>query len=193
MTSPPHEILYLLSEVFNTVVDPLDKTHDTVGEPYDKTHDAGDYADYLKVLEWKLRSINTTSQRKQAPTDTIIELYRLATLIYLRRASASVLQMDKRFIEWIKQAFTLLNQLPECQCPLPLLIFGCEAETDEQRIIILDLISRTKKTALVPNLKTVERTIQTIWVQEDLHGDLDYVRKLGIILSTTHSTVPAFF
>lgn len=181
--------MYLLSEVFSTVCELSDKSQDT-----------GDYADYLKILDWKLRRIDAASLSKQAPThtsntkfDTVIELYRLATLIYLRRASAGILQMDEKFMEWIEQALALLTQLPACHWPFPLLIFGCEAETDEQRIIILDLITRTKNTAQVPNLKTVERAIQMIWVQEDLlTQDLDYVRKLGIILSTTHSTVPAF-
>lgn len=167
--------------------------------PSDPRYKTKDYADYLKVLDWKLRKINTATD-KQSPLSTsnpdikiATELYRQATVIYLRRASAGILNIDETFTEWIKQAFEQLAQLPTCPWPFPLLIFGCEADTDEERIMVLDLISRTEKSMQVPNLKTVERTLQTIWVQEDLFaGDLDYVRKLGIILSTTHSTVPAF-
>ena len=179
----------LLAEVFDTVVEPSDKSYNTKG-----------YGDYLKVLDWKLRKFDRAGSGRKSLAymsssnlDEVIDLYRLGTLVYLRRASGGILQIDERFMGWIDQGFALLARLPACQWLFPLLIFGCEAGTDEQRMIILDLISRTKDSSQVPNLKVVEQTIRTIWVQGDLlTEDLKYVSKLGIVLSTTYAAVPAF-
>lgn len=122
-----------------------------------------------------------------------VELFRLSTLIYLRRTSAGILDLDKNFDEWVEQAFLLLAHLPSCQWPFPLLIFGCEAHDDERRLVMLDLIQRTIRGGKYRNISTVKRLLEIIWVQQDLSEDnWDYVRKLSAILSSTHKSVPAF-
>ncbi|KAF4451300.1 Arginine metabolism regulation protein II [Fusarium austroafricanum] len=189
VSGTPHEILYLLSEVFNTIVMSSDPRYRT---EYYKTQ--------LQTLDWRLRRLGSAA--KDTSTTTIeaypsagleVELYRLSTLIYLRRASAGILSIDQKFRDWVKQAFILLEQLPACQWPFPLLIFGCEAQTDDERVIILDIIHRTAKNKQYWNIATVKRVIETVWVQKDLYvEEMDYIKKLGVILSSTEKSVPAF-
>jgi hypothetical protein len=93
----------------------------------------------------------------------------------------------------VDQAFALLSQLPACQWPFPLLIFGCEAQTEEQRITILDIMQRTMENGQHRNIATAKQVIEAVWKQSDLvSGDLEYVHKLGVILSSTQRSVPAF-
>lgn len=189
LSGKPHEILYLLSEVFNTVVESSNTLCNT--EVYRKK---------LQALDFRLQTLTEidnhehTAKRKANPIfDLVVELYRLATLIYLRRASSGILTTDQRFPGWVDQAFALLSQLPACQWPFPLLIFGCEAQTEEQRITILDIIQRTIENGQHRNITTTEQVVKTVWNQSDLvSGDLDYVHKLGVILSSTQRSVPAF-
>ncbi|KAF4442067.1 Arginine metabolism regulation II [Fusarium acutatum] len=188
LTGAPHEILYLLSEAFNAVTVPSDLRYET------KAHRS-----HLEILDWKLRNLekkvpdNNSVDITHPAFDLVVELYRLSTLIYLRRASAGILPLDQKFTTWVGQAFELLERLPACQWPFPLLIFGCEAESDRQRMIILDLMERTTENMQYRNIATVKRVIETVWVQKDLYTeDMNYVRKLGVILSSTHKSVPAF-
>ncbi|KAF5624143.1 protoporphyrinogen oxidase [Fusarium sp. NRRL 25303] len=139
LTGAPHEILYLLSEAFNAATVPSDPRYET------KAHRS-----HLETLDWKLRNLekkgpdnNASAHTAHPAFDLVVELYRLSTLIYLRRASAGILSLDQKFTTWVGQAFELLERLPACQWPFPLLIFGCEAESDRQRMIILDVMDRT--------------------------------------------------
>ncbi|RGP69159.1 arginine metabolism regulation ii [Fusarium sporotrichioides] len=153
----------------------------------------------LQTLDYKLQNIvvHDTSSLDMHDDQTLfnmaVELYRLSTLIYLRRASAGILDLEKDFNDWVDQAFILLAHLPTCQWPFPLFIFGCEARDDGRRLILLDLIERTTKDGRYRSLAPIKRLIEIIWVQQDLlDDDLDYVRKLGVILSSTQKSVPAF-
>ncbi|KAK2668247.1 Short-chain dehydrogenase/reductase SDR [Fusarium oxysporum f. sp. vasinfectum] len=185
LTGAPHEILYLLSEAFNAVTVPSDPRYET------KAHRS-----HLEILDWKLRNLEKIVPDNNASADTthpafdlVVELYRLSTLIYLRRASAGILPLDQKFTTWVGQAFELLEQLPACQWPFPLLIFGCEAESDRQRMIVLEVMDRTTENMQYRNIATVKRVVETVWVQKDLYTeDMNYVRKLGVILSSTHKS-----
>ncbi|KAH7250932.1 fungal-specific transcription factor domain-containing protein [Fusarium tricinctum] len=189
LSGKPHEILYLLSEVFNTVVESSNPLRNT--ENYKKQLHTLDFE--LQVLAERGSHEHTATSKTNPIFDLVVELYRLATLIYLRRASSGILTTDQRFPGWVDQAFALLSQLPACQWPFPLLIFGCEAQTEEQRITILDIMQRTIENGQHRNITTTEQVIKTVWNQSDLvSGDLDYVHKLGVILSSTQRSVPAF-
>jgi hypothetical protein len=189
LSGKPHEILYLLSEVFNTVVESSNPVRNT--ENYRKQLHTLDFE--LQILAERENHEHTATSKPNPIFDLVVELYRLATLIYLHRASSGILTTDQRFPGWVDQAFALLSQLPACQWPFPLLIFGCEAQTEEQRITILDIMQRTIENGQHRNITTTEQVIKTVWNQSDLvSGDLDYVHKLGVILSSTQRSVPAF-
>ncbi|KAM6538169.1 hypothetical protein FALCPG4_000052 [Fusarium falciforme] len=188
LVGPPHEVLYLLSEVCDTVVEPSDP----------RFHES-DYQQYLKLLEWKLRRIdistnenNTLTEGSRLNSDRAVELYQLATLIYLKRASAENPKGKSRLPEWIERSFDILSHLEHCQWPFPLLILGCEARTDDQRTMILDLISKTESNIHFRKLDSVRMMIQRIWVQNDLiEEEFNYVHKLGAVLSSANRAVPA--
>lgn len=168
--------------------------------PSDPRYETKAHRSHLQILDWKLRNLEKKVPDNNASADTthpafdlVVELYRLSTLIYLRRASAGILPLDQKFTTWVGQAFELLGQLPACQWPFPLLIFGCEAESDRQRMVVLEVMDRTIENMQYRNIATVKRVIETVWVQKDLYTeDMNYVRKLGVILSSTHKSVPAF-
>lgn len=123
---------------------------------------------------------------------TVIELFQLAALVYLRRASAGIFPVNPFHGQWVDRAFTLIAELPTCQWPFPLFVLGCEAHTDEQRLTILDCIARIEGSLRFRNLEPVKRIIQAVWVQNDLFDrGLDYVHKLGVILSSNFKAVPA--
>lgn len=75
----------------------------------------------------------------------------------------------------------------------PLLIVGCEARTDDQRMSILDIIERTMKTSSLRSLRGLWNIFQRIWVQDDLAVDheIDYLTKLDAII-TSHYVMPTF-
>ncbi|KAL6917167.1 hypothetical protein FSST1_008662 [Fusarium sambucinum] len=188
LTGFPHEILYLLTEVFSSVTVTSDPRHETV-----------EYRNRLQTLDYKLQHIfahdtaSLDTNDDQPTFNMAVELYRLSTLIYLRRASGGILDLDKNFNDWVNQAFALLAHLPVCQWTFPLFIFACEAREDIRRIILLDLIRRTTKDGRYRSLTAIKRLMEIMWVQQDLlNDDLDYVRKLGIILSSTQKSIPAF-
>lgn len=165
----------------------------------DPKYGTEEYRSYLQILDWKLRNISEHHTKKvnefdrQPAFNLAVELHRLSTLIYLRRASAGVLKLDQSFNDWVEQAFELLAHLPTCQWPLPLLIFGLEAQEDEKRAIALDLMDRTMEDGKYKNIAVVKQILELAWVQDDLSVDhLDYVQKLGVILSSTYRSVPAF-
>lgn len=188
LVGPPHEVLYLLSEVCDSVVEPSDP----------RFHD-NDYQQYLKLLEWKLRRIdissdenNTLAEGSRSNSYRAVELYQLATLIYLKRASPDNPREKSRLPEWIERAFEILPLLEHCQWPFPLLILGCEARTDDQRTMILDLISNTERSIPFRKLDSIKMMIQRIWVQNDLvEEEFNYVQKLGVVLSSAHRSIPA--
>jgi hypothetical protein len=125
-------------------------------------------------------------------TDHVLELYKLATLTYLERQSTNFSGQSAEIESWTNKAFPLLAQLSGLDQQFPLFILGCEARTDEQRGIILELISRTELVARSRNLQYVAHIIRSSWVQDDLaDGILDYGEKLGSIFSSME-IVPSF-
>jgi len=66
------------------------------------------------------------------------------------------------------------------QRQFPLLILGCEARTDEDRMVVLDLISGTEQSKSVCTLGNVKSLIQSLWAQDDLtEQELGYVDKVS--------------
>ncbi|KAL2684500.1 hypothetical protein Neosp_005578 [[Neocosmospora] mangrovei] len=66
------------------------------------------------------------------------------------------------------------------------------ARTDDQRAMVLDLISRTERNIHFRNLGSIKTMIQRIWVQNDLiEEEFNYVHKLGVVLSSANRSIPA--
>ncbi|RWA08732.1 hypothetical protein EKO27_g6367 [Xylaria grammica] len=138
-----------------------------------------DHKSFLKVLDWRIRNV---------PVATAIDrLYQLATLIYLDRISGALLNQTERVQQYIETAFGILLQLDTCERQFPVFIIGCEARTDGQRTIVLDIIAKTEKTNASRSWLHAKLLLQSIWAQDDLfewrNGGLEYWDKLSSTMS----------
>lgn len=114
----------------------------------------------------------------------ITELYRLAVLVYLDRASDNLLNQGAKAQEQIDRAFTILAQLRSCERQFPIFILGCEARSDDQRAVVLDLIDRTEKGVSSRSCNHLRLLLQAIWTQDDLAvREANYWDKVSYIIS----------
>lgn len=131
--------------------------------------DDQDSKNFLQILDWKLRTIQPEPEANDDPDSALItELYQLATLVYLHRASQDLLHQAARAQQQIARAFSILAALRACDRQFPVFIFGCEAQSDGQRAVILDLISRTERRSSSRSFNYARRLLQAIWAQDDL-------------------------
>ena len=137
-----------------------------------------------------LSDLKSSSQREVA----VLEVYRLATLIYLERASRNFSGTCPKLDGWVNAAFDLLARLEICKHCFPIFIIACEARTDEQRIIILDCLhNATQGGRPILGMKIMKDMIQTAWALEDLETDqeVDYMAKMDMVVSGCE-TMPSF-
>ena len=98
------------------------------------------------------------------------EFYRMAALLYLRRVFA-VPGDTKATILYVQRAFQILDSLEECTSPWPLFILACEAETDNQRIGILQALDQMDTRRAVGNVFVLRAITEMFWKQKDLEED----------------------
>jgi len=93
----------------------------------------------------------------------------------------------------VERAYVILDALEAFNPAFPLLIIGCEARTDEQRMKILEHIERAMKTSSLRSLHELQNILQQIWVQDDLAVDyeLDYLNRLDAVI-TSYRIMPSF-
>lgn len=149
------------------------------------------------MLDQRIESLAIVQvPEKSCSSDTsVAKLYQIATRIYLARASQNDWTPSAGLNSLIDDAFAIPNKVTPCVHFFPLFILACEAQTDEQRTTILDLIDRAERDVRVRSMKVLRAGIQSIWVQQDLYADSDLlVNYLGIISSAVSSsnTVPSF-
>ena len=92
-----------------------------------------------------------------------------------------------------EKACALLEDLETFQPTFPLLIVGCEARTDNQRLRILLHIEKAMNSSSLRSLHEVRNILQHIWIQDDLavNCELDYLYRLDVVISS-YSTLPSF-
>jgi hypothetical protein len=176
-----HPIVQLLFEVSDTAMYSTDPRYITT-----------EYQEYLDGLRSRLESVSSradtysSSQDALQHTESLLELTRLAGLIYLERVSRNFSGQSPKIISWTRQGLDILINLESCLCPFALLIIGCETNTDEDRIVILDLYARMEKNPHFRSFLEVKALIQTAWNQQNLAEDheLEYIHKLNLVLSS---------
>ncbi|KAH8691551.1 fungal-specific transcription factor domain-containing protein [Talaromyces proteolyticus] len=99
------------------------------------------------------------------------ELYRIAALLYHHRVHAYYLDRCKERNFYLKQAFQILCQLPICTSPWPLFVIASEAESDDQRLVILRILDRMDEARKIGNIFVLRDIIQSLWKQQDLAAD----------------------
>lgn len=155
-----------------------------------------DYPNSVQILLQKLEDISVTPVPTGTDPETAfaMNLYQVATRIYIARATASPSEAPAMLDSLIDALFDGPVKTCNCQHFFPLLILACEARKDEQRVAILNLIDRTQRDTRIRSIKGVTNAIQSIWVHQDLHADGDllvnYLDLLSIGISSG-STIPS--
>ncbi|KAK6860786.1 hypothetical protein PG995_004422 [Apiospora arundinis] len=185
----PLAYIELLSEMCDGAVTPA---------PSRGSHgDLTDHQNYLKILDWKIRNLPVTTSGFGFGCDveSKLELYRLAMLIYLNRASEDTLRQAARTQQHVDQGFSILSKLGFCDHQFPVFILGCEARGDGEREEILRLIQRTEDHGTCRAFNYVKRLLEAFWAQKDLASgggrDLKYWDQLSDVMSRC-AVLPTF-
>lgn len=170
-----------------------------IQQPTDLQYHNDDYENTLRCLERRITNIVPSAPEASIPDTTstawtsTIELFKLAALIYLKRASRNFSGISPQIDAMVERAYVLLDTLEAFNPSFPLLIIGCEARTDEQRIKIQEHIEKATKSSSLTGLHGLREILQQIWIQDDLAVDyeLDYLSRLGAIISS-YRIMPSF-
>lgn len=172
-----------------------------IQKPTDVRYHNNTYENSLRCLENTI--INIAPLAPEGISDTMsdlstawvatIELFKLAALIYLKRASRNFSGTSPEIDAMVERAYVLLDDLEAFNPPFPLLIIGCEARTDGQRMKILEQVEKAMKTSSLMSVHGLQNVLQQIWVQDDLAVDyeLDYLNRLDTVI-TTYQIMPSF-
>ncbi|KAH8901627.1 hypothetical protein GQ53DRAFT_674862 [Thozetella sp. PMI_491] len=149
------------------------------------TGSGSDHKNFLSILDWKIRTMKIqVSPENDVDEPLMMELYRLALLVYLSRASKDLLKQRFRTQQYIEKAFSIFPQLGSCNRQFPVFILGSEARTDDQRAVVLDLMTRAEKRDSSRLFHHSRILLQAIWAQNDLSdGELDYCTGMSHVIS----------
>jgi hypothetical protein len=172
-----------------------------IRKPTDSLYHSDEYENSLHCLENRIANIVPLA--REGTSDTMsglstawvatIELFKLAALIYLKRASRNFSGTSPQIDAMVERAYILLDDLETFNPAFPLLIIGCEARTDEHRMRILEHIERATKTSSLRSLHGLQNILKQIWVQDDLAVDyeLEYLNRLDAVISS-YRIMPSF-
>ncbi|KAH7318094.1 fungal-specific transcription factor domain-containing protein [Stachybotrys elegans] len=170
-SGPEYELLCLLADVF----------HATKGESEPDEARA-------TMLERKLLAMDM-KQGETSHGQTMLELYRLAGLVYLSRCRGRGANAE----EWAAQALPLLTGAEASPWPFAVLVLGFEARTDEQRLGVLEAMARTERRGPWGNLGCARDSLRMAWVHDDLAPWLlGYRRRLTAMLSAFSNCFPTY-
>jgi hypothetical protein len=175
----------------------LFETCDIVIDPQDPKSQSPEYRDSLQRLEAQVDDLIASPVPNDLNPESAfaLELYRVATRIYIARVSQSPWEAPAVLDSLVDTLFN--GPVTTCTCIhfFPLLILACESRRDDQRVAILNLIDRTQRDARIRSMKAVTNAIQAIWVQQDLHADsevlVNYMDLLSVGISSS-SSIPSF-
>ena len=162
---PAHELLSLFLKVLCTLRDPSHPDFRTA-----------QYHDKIDSLEQQIKEINPQGPDEElflsaANGPKVTELYQLALLIYLERCGHNAIGETTKIAALVQRAFRLLDELGTCNWPFLLLILGCEARSDAERLKMLDLVAAAEvqvKERRSLNLDYAKNMVQFFWIQDDL-------------------------
>ncbi|KAK8075820.1 hypothetical protein PG997_010483 [Apiospora hydei] len=118
---------------------------------------------------WRIRNLPVTFDiYVGADSEAKLELYRLAMLVYLNRASENILNQASKTQQQVDKGFSILSGLDFCDQQFPVFILGCEARSDWEREAVLGLIQRTEEHGTCREFNHVKLLLQSLWAQDDL-------------------------
>ncbi|CAM1501635.1 Fc.00g036190.m01.CDS01 [Cosmosporella sp. VM-42] len=116
-------------------------------------------------------------------------LFQLSGLIYLDRVARGSPITSTFSRAAAEEAFGILKDTGICERPFPLFILSIQSESDKNRLLMLDVLERTRKERPLSNLAVTEQLMCKAWAQKDLHGgeDMDALFLLNTIFSANDS------
>jgi hypothetical protein len=155
------------------------------------------FEDRVDDLSQRIRSISSPDPVVASkPFDVdAIEVYKLATMIYLVRASQRPTESTPWLGPLIDSAFQ--THMKACTCPhfFPLLILACEARNDERRLAVLEMLERVNSDSAIRSIDQLKDVIRALWAQQDLNSDMDLLANYTSLLNTavsSSSRLPSF-
>lgn len=165
---------------------------DTFARQLSQYNEALNYTESkLEYARQKLAYLTQSPDTKDS--EDIAELYRIAGLIYIRRAGKGLSSSSPKVRSIVEAGLKIGSRLQTCFRALPMFILGCEANTDRERLIILDLLRRTQACRTMASITGAQQFIEASWAQDDLRlgEDMDYIKRLDAVMSSSES-VPSF-
>ncbi|OAG16232.1 hypothetical protein CC77DRAFT_1024123 [Alternaria alternata] len=179
-----HPLLQLLAEVFETRLyasDPL--------------YHSNDYQQSLNDLKSRLNGVDLVTRDEEGEGDKYycLQFTRLAGLIYLERVSRNFSGQSIRLDHWKQDALCILAKLKTSPPSFTMFVIGCEAHTDEERLVMLDFFTRLEQVPHLNSLLEAKGLVQTAWIQHDLgvEGELEYIHKVNLVMSS-RDVIPSF-
>lgn len=163
---------------------------ESIQDPSASSYHSAGYADSLNLLENKLETLQSPEFTGAGAVDTpadLVELYRLAALIYLERASTRSSGPSVKVQRWLQKAYVILEKQEIHHIPFPLLVLGIESRNDERRKLFLKLVRQAAVRSGSVAMENVHRMLQSVWLQDDLETErvLDYRLKLRAVFSSS--------
>ncbi|KAI0972052.1 fungal-specific transcription factor domain-containing protein [Xylaria arbuscula] len=179
---PVCPMLSLLSQICDVV--------DRVPEELEGEDGLENLKKYLQILDWRVRTL-AVPKVKDENSDAanrlvlLLQLFQLAMLLFLNRSFENLTGQSLRMQQYVSRAFGIIPALQHCKQHFPIYVTGCEARTDEQRIAVLNLISRTEKVDSPRSYDALKKILAAMWVQDDLAGEssTSYREKLSTMMS----------
>lgn len=131
----------------------------------------------LIELEQRLRSLHqflapqgltSSDPRNESSITDTAEFYRIAALIFLERACRRSPRGAPQVQHLVKVGLGILQRLKVCAVMWPLFVVACEAETDEQRLIVLAAFEASSNFRKAGNILWVQELTAAVWKQDDL-------------------------
>jgi hypothetical protein len=179
-----HTVLQLLAEVFETRLYSSDPQYHSMG-----------YQQSLNELSSRLDNVHITPRKEEGFEDDhqSLALARLAGLIYLERVSRNFSGPSTKLDAWTKHALTILPTVQTSPPPFAIFIIGCEAHTDDTRMVLLNFFTRLERAPHLKTLPEVKGLLHSAWIQKDLEGDveLEYIHTINLVMSSRNA-IPSF-
>ncbi|KAF2158490.1 hypothetical protein M409DRAFT_32949, partial [Zasmidium cellare ATCC 36951] len=123
----------------------------------------------LETLKQHDSGMNSIGEDPTCQTAATAELYRLAGLLYLHQVLPRPDDQLRRN-QNVEAAFSLLRSMKTCTSPWPLFTLACEANTDDRRTLLLDVLDRMDETRKIGNVFSLRHIIEQVWKQTDLRS-----------------------
>uniref|UniRef100_A0A8H7K6I6 Uncharacterized protein n=1 Tax=Bionectria ochroleuca TaxID=29856 RepID=A0A8H7K6I6_BIOOC len=122
----------------------------------------------------------TNSDETSSSLHVTTQLHCIAALIYMNRATLGYDGTEPSHQTLVQKGLEVLSSIVPCETPWALFIIGCEVRSDLPRLVILEIISRSKRESRTGHLDVVKGLVEAVWNYDDLDPDarLDYNKKL---------------